>query len=570
MMRNRTAWFIFGLTVLVLGALFLWPLSRVISGGFYVGGQWTLNYLIGVFQNPVYAEGLFNSLLLGLGTTTLAILIGLPLAWLSNRYDFPGKTALSGLLLVPMILPPFVGAIGFQQILGPYGALNALLHLGPVDWLGRGRYLGVILLQALSLYPILYLNATAALANIDPAMEEAAENLGCTGWRKFRRITLPLMMPGLFAGGTLIFIWSFTELGTPLIMNYTRCAPVQVFDALKEIGSNPFPYALVLVMLAASVLLYAASRFLFGRNAYAMQGKAMTASTLRRVRGLRALPVLLPFAGVIALALLPHAGVLLTSFCEPGSWYRTILPSAFTGENYMEALGHSMTVASIRNSLLFSSLAVLFDIALGLAIAFVVVRSTLRMRGLLDALAMVPLAVPGLVMAFGFLSISSLLSNTAWAAAHPFWQSLVDVRANPTLFLVMAYSIRRLPYMVRSAVAGLQQTSVTLEEAASNLGAPPLTVARRITLPLIMANLIAGALLAFAFSMLEVSDSLLLAQRADYYPITKAIYELFQLIGTGKYVASALGVWAMSFLAITLVGASLLLGKKLGALFRVS
>ena len=110
----------------------------------------------------------------------------------------------------------------------------------------------MVLLQALSLYPILYLNAVAALANIDPAMEEAAANLGCTRLRRFLRITLPLMMPGLFAGGTLIFIWSFTELGTPLIMNYTRCASVQVYDSLKEIGSNPFPYALVFVMLVAS------------------------------------------------------------------------------------------------------------------------------------------------------------------------------------------------------------------------------------------------------------------------------------------------------------------------------
>jgi iron(III) transport system permease protein len=568
-MRTQTAWIIFIGTVALLTLLFLWPIWRVISGGYFVDGHFTWKYLAGVFDNPIYAEGLLNSLLIGLGTTTLTIVIALPLAWLAHRYDFAGKGPLTGLLLVPMILPPFVGAIGFQQILGQYGALNTLLGLGPVDWLGQGRYFGVILLQALSLYPILYLNAVAALANIDPAMEEAAENLGCSGFRKFRRITLPLMMPGLFAGGTIIFIWSFTELGTPLIMNYTRCAPVQVYDALKEIGSNPFPYALVSVMLTASVLLYAISRLIFGRHAYAMQGKATVAAITKSVTGWRIAPVILPFLIVIALALLPHAGVLLTSFSEPGSWYRTVLPTAFTGNNYTEALGHSMTVSSIRNSLFFASLSVLFDLFLGIAIAFVVVRSTLKVRGLLDALSMIPLAVPGLVMAFGFLSISSYLSNHPSFAGHPFWQSLVDVRTNPTLFLVVAYAVRRLPYMVRSAVAGLQQTSPALEEAAANLGAPPLTVARRITLPLIMANLIAGTLLAFAFSMLEVSDSLMLAQRADYFPITKAIYELFQLIGTGRYVASALGVWAMLFLAVTLVGSSVLLGKKLGALFRV-
>jgi len=128
--------------------------------------------------------------------------------------------------------------------------------------------------------------------------------------------------------------------------------------------------------------------------------------------------------------------------------------------------------------------------------------------------------------------------------------------------------VRRLPYVVRSAVAGFQQTSVTLEEASQNLGCPPFNTFCKITLPLISANLIAGGLLAFSFAMLEVSDSLILAQKQQDFPITKAIYELDQLLGEGRYIASALGVWAMVFLGITILGASLVLGKKLGAIFR--
>ena len=568
-MRRSTAWFVFGAVTTLLSLLFFWPLGTVVSGGFWVDGRFTLRYLLGVFENPIYVEGLFNSLKIALGTTGLAMGVALPLAWIANQFEFRGKSAFSALVLVPMILPPFVGAIGFQQMFGAYGMVNALFGLGPRDWLGGGQYAGVVLLQTLALYPILYLNATAALANVDPAMEEAAANLGCTRLRRFFRITLPLMAPGLFAGGTLIFIWSFTELGTPLIMNYTRCASVQIYDSLKEIGSNPFPYALVAVMLVASTGLYALGRGLFGRHAYAMQSKASRAASARELTGGRAWLAALPFALVTGLALLPHLGVVLTSFAAPGSWYQSILPGTWSAENYVAALGHDMTVSSIRNSLLFSSIAVGFDVVLGVAIAFVVVRSTIRVRGLLDALSMVPLAVPGLVMAFGFLAVSSGLSNWKAMADVDWWPRLVDVRTNPTLFLVLAYSVRRLPYMVRSAVAGLQQTSEVFEEAAGNLGASPATTLRRITLPLILANLIAGTLLTFAFSMLEVSDSLMLAQQADYMPITKAIFELFQLLGTGKYVAAALGVWAMAFLTATLVASSLLLGKKLGAVFRV-
>lgn len=568
-MKNSTAWTVFCLVAVGLGLLFFWPLASVVKGGFYVDGAFTWRYIAGVFENPVYLEGLLNSLKIALGTTFLALCVALPLAWISNQFDFPGKAAFSALVLVPMILPPFVGAIGFQQMFGAYGLVNSLFGLGARDWLGGGQYVGVILLQTLSLYPILYLNAVASLANIDPAMDEAAANLGCTRLRRFFRITLPLMTPGLFAGGTLIFIWSFTELGTPLIMNYTRCAPVQVFDSLKEIGANPFPYALVVVMLVAGTGLYALSRTLFGGKAYAMQSKASVQSASRHLTGWRGALALLPFVVVTGLALLPHAGVVLTSFAEPGTWYQSVLPGRLTGANYIAALGHEMTVSSIRNSLLFSSLAVCFDIVAGIAIAFVVVRSRIRVRGALDALSMVPLAVPGLVMAFGFCSVSSWLTNLPAADRFGWWAQVFDIRTNPTLFLILAYSVRRMPYMVRSAVAGLQQTSVTFEEAAWNLGASPAKTLRKITLPLILANLIAGALLTFAFSMLEVSDSLMLAQKAAFMPITKAIYELFQLLGTGRYVAAALGVWAMAFLTCTLVGASLLLGKKLGALFRV-
>ena len=205
-----------------------------------------------------------------------------------------------------------------------------------------------------------------------------------------------------------------------------------------------------------------------------------------------------------------------------------------------------------------------------MATAVIVVRSRIRSRGLIDALAMLPLAVPGLVMAFGYLSIS--LSFGRWfPEATGRGGPLVWLNAfeNPTVLLIIAYAARRLPYVARAAVAGLEQTPRDLELAASNLGAGRATVLRRITLPLIVANLIAGALLAFAFALLEVSDSLILAQQTEFYPITKAILELTNKLGDGLYVASALGVWTMLLLTFTILSANALLSKKMGAIFRV-
>jgi iron(III) transport system permease protein len=563
-MSNQLAKTIFALTIVFFALFFIWPIAETVRGAFVgTDGRLTIEYVAEVFRNPVYLEGLWNSFRIGVISTLLAAAIAMPLAWISDRFEFPGKPLLGALVLVPMIMPPFVGAIGVKQILGQQGALNALLvQFGsldpnaPIDWLGEGRIWGVVALIALNLYPIIYLNVLAALANVDPAMEEAAENLGCRGFRKFRKITLPLIMPGVFAGGTIVFIWSFTDLGVPLMFDFTRVASVQIFHGIKDIGGNPFPFALVVVMLAATVLLYAASKLTLGRSSHAMMAKATSQGGPRDPGLAGRWFCSAVFLTVIFLAVLPHLGVVLVAFSS--EWYQTILPSGWTLSHFETALGHNLTLPSIQNSLKYAGLATLLDLVLGVAIAYVVVRTRLPGRQILDALAMMPLAVPGLVLAFGYLAM------TQEGKFFEFLNPAVD----PLIILVIAYSVRRLPYVVRSAAAGFQQTSVTLEEAAQNLGCPPLRTLRKITIPLIAANLLAGGLLAFSFAMLEVSDSLILAQKQQDFPITKAIYELYQLLGEGRFVASALGVWAMAFLAATILGASLILGKKLGAIFR--
>ena len=556
---------VFALTLLFFAAFFAWPIFQILKGGFIdANGRLTFAFLGALLRDPVYLGGLGNSFLLACTITGIALVIALPLAFISDRFRFPGKGLLSSIILVPMILPPFVGAIGIKQIFGQYGALNSLLiALGierqgwTYDWFALHQFSGIALVEALSLYPVIYLNAVAALANIDPAMEEAAQNLGCTGFRRFFKITLPLIKSGLFAGGTIVFIWAFTELGVPLIFDYPRVTSVQIFYGMKDLGGNPFPYTLVTVMLTCTVLLYGLGKGLFGRSSYAMMAKATSSGGARDLTRARAWLCTAAFSLITFLAVLPHLGVVLVAFST--DWYASVVPKHYTLENFRIALGHDLTVPAIANSLKFASVSTLVDIVLGLAIAYVIVRTKIVGRQVLDFLAMLPLAVPGLVLAFGYLAMSQ---------EGKFFQFLNPVQ-NPTVLLIIAYSIRRLPYVVRSAVAGFQQTSETLEEAAQNLGAPPLRAMLKVTLPLIAANLIAGGLLAFAFAMLEVSDSLVLAQKQVYYPITKAILELFQLLGDGKFIASALGVWAMAFLAITLVGMTVLLGKKLGAIFRV-
>ncbi|MCH2145426.1 MAG: iron ABC transporter permease [Phycisphaerales bacterium] len=602
--RNRPRDYILYVGILALLAVaLLWPIWLTIRGAFLQDAAsnatgWTFYHITEVFQDPVLRLGLFNAFAIAFCTTVLSILISAPLAWLVARWEFPCKSLLSAFLLVPLILPPFVGAIGVQHLLGRFGTLNTLLiDLGwineGIDFLGDGGFWGIVILEALHLYPIIYLNIVAALANLDPALEEAASNVGAGSWRRTFRIILPLIRPGVFAGSTIVFIWSFTELGTPLMFQFENVTPVQIFNGIKEMEASTRPYALTAVLLFSVVMLYLLGRWVFGGRAYAMYAKASRASNTRRLAGWHGWLAAGVVFSVVMLAAMPHLGVIITSLTVEGQWYASILPRSWTVDHYGQALSHPLAVGSIRNSLFLAGTAMLIDVALGILIARILVRTRLPGRSLLDALVMLPLAVPGLVMAFGYVAMSlrwpfqgtmpgwldgtfSMFgldgtSTYLWLNDGPL-HAVADILGsdpNPIPLLIVAYAVRRMPYVVRSAVAGLEQTPVELEEAAANLGAGWWLRLRRVVFPLIAANLVAGGLLAFSFAMLEVSDSLILAQRAADYPITKAIYVLFERLGDGQYIASAMGVWAMLLLGTTLVGASLLLGKRMGAIFRV-
>jgi len=601
-----------GLLLAFLALALVYPVGLTVHGAFEAdpgsGRRYTLEHLGLVFQDPVLRGGLVNSAWVAVATTLLCLAIALPLALCGARYRFPLKGVLGALILVPLILPPFVGALGMQALLGREGALTALLGVrldllgpggagaggAPAWWLGplaSGKFWGVVAVEALHLYPIIYLNAVAALANLDPALEEAAQNVGAGPVRRLVRVTLPLIRPGLFAGGTIVFIWSFTELGTPLVFDYARVTPVQIFNGLKEVETSPQPYALTVVLLGCALAIYAVGRLLFGRRGHAMYSKASRAAAERPLTGPAALLATALFAAVTGLSLVPHAGVVLMALAEPGSWYRSVLPAGLTLRNFEQALGHPDAFGAITTSLKLASLATVLDLGLGLLIAYVVVRTRVRGRNLLDALSMLPLAVPGLVMAFGYVAMTlrwpfggdlpagmaralAVLLPDSWAgalASAPLREhvSVFGADPNPVPLLVLAYAVRRLPYIVRAASAGLEQTSGELEEAALGLGASRMRAVRVVIVPLIAASLIAGALLAFSFAMLEVSDSMLLAQQQRHFPITKAIYAFLNRLGDGPFIASAMGVWGMALLTVTLVGAAVLMGKKMGSIFRV-
>jgi iron(III) transport system permease protein len=535
----------------------LYPLGYVFSNAFFTSEGFSLIFMKLLFSSPNYTIILANSVNLGLAVTLFTTLLSLPLALLLVRYNFPGKGLLNGLILIPMVLPPFVGAIGMRQLLARFGSINLLLlDLGvinqPIDWLGGGSFWGVVILEALHLYPIMYLNLAAALANVDPSLEEAARNMGANSFKLFRTVTFPLMLPGYFAGAIIVFIWAFTDLGTPLVFEYREVVAVQIFNMVTDLHQNPMGYAFVVAVIALTLFFFYLSKRILGGGSYEMLGRGHVASAARPASASMTVLAYGVVLSISALALIPHLGVLLTSMT--GRWFLSVLPSEYTLKFYKDVFSHELALLSIKNSLLLSSLSTIIDVVLGVTIAYLLARKRVPGRNVLDALAMLPLALPGLVLAFGYVAAFS---------ATP-----LDARVNPVPLLVIAYAVRRLPYMVRAAYAGFQQTSVALEEAAINLGASPMKTLYQITMPLIFANLIAGAVLSFSFAMLEVSDSLILASKETYYPITKAIYALLGRIADGPYIASAMGMLGLLLLAGSLFIAGRFFGRRMGELFR--
>src|SRR5262245_6211953 len=273
---------VLGLLWLFFIAFMLYPLGYVFSNAFFTAEGFSLTFFKLMLSSPNYVTILANSINLGLIVTLFTTLLSLPLAFFLVRYDFSGKGLLNGLILIPMVLPPFVGAIGMRQLLARFGSINLLLlHMGvidqPIDWLGSGFW-GVVILEVLHLYPIMYLNLAAALANVDPSLEEAARNMGASGFKLFRTVTFPLMLPGYLAGAIIVFIWPFTYLGSPLVFEYRELIAVQIFNMVSDLHQNPMGYAFVVAVMLLTIFFFYLSKRLIGGRRYEMLARGHVTS----------------------------------------------------------------------------------------------------------------------------------------------------------------------------------------------------------------------------------------------------------------------------------------------------
>jgi iron(III) transport system permease protein len=522
--------------LVLLAVAIVYPLIQVLSVALVEEGVPTLRPLLALFARPLFRESLVNTLLAGVLAVVIGSVIAVPLALLTVRYRFPGHRLIGIFGVLPLVIPPFVGAVAFQQVLGRSGVVNLLLlDHGGVTFPFMDGFTGVVLVQSLHYFPFILLNTSAALAGLDRSLEEAAQNLGASGLRLFRRVLLPLALPGYAAGALLTFIRVIDDLGTPLMLNYTKLLAPQAYVRVTTIGLTDVDgYVICVILVALSLAALWLSKAALARGEFATLGRGGERPPVALgPRG--ALGAWLVVALLLGPALLPHVGIVLLSFSRV--WSLSPLPTVYTLGNYEEILVRSPEF--IVNTLRYAGLAALLDVVLGAVIAWLLLRGRVRGRPWLDTISTVPLAVPGVVLAVGYLRAFGGLRVPG----------LGEPLTSTWLILVIVYAVRRLPYAVRGAYAALQQLSPTLEEAAQGLGANRPRTFRRITLPLMTRGLVAGGLLAFITSAVDLSSTILLVPRAELGPLSYGIY-LYMQSAVGRGPGAALGVVAIALVAV--------------------
>ena len=508
-------------------------------------GSQTVYYLSGWDFGVV-----INSILVSLTVMLLTTILGVTFAFVMARYDFPGKNIIRILLFVPLLVTPFVNVVVVKKMFLPTGLINWIfyqhLHFFPHPiWIDG--LVGVIVAQSITYYPIVYLNAYASFINIDPSLEEQAENLGSRGIHLFRTVTFPLALPGIAAGATLVGIFSLEDLAAPIVFQGSAIAKklmsFQIYSSFVSgfaIG-NPQMAALSLVMLSLALIMFLTIRWYVGMKQYAMLSKGgRWKPRVAKPRGWQAAIIYFLVIPLLLITVFPQIGVILLAFSR--RWYGT-WPEGFTLANMKALLTQPDIVRVIENSLLYSTIAIAIILLLSLTASYAAGRfKKARLAPVLDSLATIPIAVPGIVIAMSYFFFFSTVP--------PFKGTILDptnlLAFFPGAALIMAYSIRRLPFAARSISAGIQQIHVSLEESAVNLGAGRWKALTSILMPLILLNLLGGAMLSFVYCMSETSVGITLGSiNSTWYPITAKMKELITSAVGSANLAAALGVFLM-------------------------
>ncbi|WP_262174200.1 ABC transporter permease [Saccharococcus sp. Marseille-Q5394] len=492
-----------------------------------------------IFSGKGYFSALKNSLALAFTVTIIIILVCIPLAYGIARTKMPFKKTISALCMIPLIVPTFISAYAFIIMFGRAGWVTQIYNaLG-----GEGMLLnpysmaGVVAVQVFFFFPYALWPLVAAFKVSDISLEEASQNLGAKNWFTFIFVTFPLALPGVISSALLIFTVSFSDFGSPIVL-----APKElnllVVEAYREISGffnwGGAAILTVVMVIVAAFFFYLQHLYTKGKNYGSVSGKPKQQKLIenkvltRVLSGYSLFVVLIPLLAMLSVALQSVAT----------TWGKDLLPSGYTLNHYKTIFSTSM--GNIQNSIMLATGALVLSVIIATFVSYFVVRQN---SAKLDFIASIPLVVPGI--AFGIALIQT-------------FNTMPLQLTGTALLLIIAYTIRRLPYMVRSTMGSMRAIKQDIEEAAVNLGATPLTAAITIVGPLMLPGIAAGSVLVFITVIKEASVSILLAP-PEWAPMSLAIFQ--NILRAEYYSAAAMSI-VLIVLVLVLQGIASFIGKK--------
>lgn len=535
------SWDIITIIAFIFIILFMvYPLFNIFLNSFFYEGSFNFSHYKDFFTLKYYYSSLTNSLLVCGLATIFAICIGFPMAYILTRFDLPFKKIIHILIILTLLSPPFIGAYSWILILGNNGFLTNFLHSIGLNTPSIYGLHGMIWVFTVQFYPHIYLYVSGALKTMDSSLEEASESLGSNKLRKLRTVTLPLIFPTLSTGALMVFMASFADFGTPMLLGQgIKLLPILAYEQfINEMGSNPaMASTLSMILLSVSTGILFLQRYLVTRKSYSMS--SMRPPKVIKLKPLQKFFAMLFVWLVLAVSLIPQITVITTSFLKTNG---PVFTNQFSLDSYREVLFR--VPQAIINTFSYSALAIVFMVVAGLLLSYIVVRRSSKISALLDTLIMIPYVIPGTVLGISFI----VAFNKPPIEITGTW-----------IILVIAYSIRKLPYTMRSSTAILYQIDRSVEEASISLGVPPMKTFFKTTAILMLPGVLSGAILSWVTTINELSSTIVLYTGATS-TITVAIYsQVFtSSYGTAAALASILSLSTIASLIIV----TIISGKK--------
>lgn len=508
------------IVILLLYALFLlYPLSLLLKMAFSDGAHFTLVNFAKFFSRKYYSITLLNSFKVSIAATIASVVVGVVLGYFMSVFKIRGAKLLRMCIVMATMSAPFVGAYAWIMLLGRNGVItNFLSRLFGITMPDIYGFNGILLVFVTQLFPLVFLYVQGAMSKMDASLLEASENLGCTGFKRFFKVVLPLISPTVLAGALLVFVRAMSDFGTPMLIGegYRTFTVILYNEFVGEVSQNKgFASAIAIIAILITMVVYFSQNIVAKKQAFSMN--ALHRIEKKKLHGFSNFIVHFITYVVVGISILPQLYVVYTSFQKTSG---QIYVDGYSLQSYQDMF--SRLGRSIQNTIVIPTVSLLIVVFLAVLIAYVAVRRRNVLSGAVDVISMIPYVIPGTVIGIAMISAFN---------REPL------VLTGGMLIMVVALVVRRLPYTIRSSVAILQQIPLYVEEAALSLGSSKPKAFFTVTLPMMSSGVLSGAILSWVTLISELSTAILL-YTGKTQTLTVAIYT--QIVRGNYGIASAM------------------------------